>query len=396
MKVVAVADIAEQIRGVSYKKADASNTASSGLSAVLRAGNIDDGTIVTSDLVFVPNERVSDVQRLRMGDVLVATSSGSLDVVGKAAMVKTHDAAGLGFGAFCKVLRPGDRIHPAYFGHFFQTEDYRRHVRRRAAGANINNLKNGDLDEIRIPLPPLDEQRRIAAILDAADALRTKRRQALSKLDTLTRAIFIDMFGDPATNPKGWPDRAIGEALEFLTYGHRFYDESYSDYGTPVVRITDLDENGDLSFSDMPRMGLRESELRKYRLEAGDILFARSGATVGKVALIRDEYPECIAGAYFIWMRFIKELRPEYVRCVLTSDRIREIVSTKSRQAAQQNFSGPAIRRLPMPQPPAELQIEFERRVGTIRRIASQHRRSLDDLDRLFASLQQRAFKGEL
>ena len=195
MKTVRVGDLATQVRGVTFAKEDASSDQLPGSVGVVRAGNIVEGELQTDDLVFVPAAKVADKQILRRHDVLIAASSGSLDVVGKAARVREDQA--VAFGAFCKVLRPTNKIDPGYFAHYFQTIEYRRHVSSVAAGANINNLKNADLDDIEIPLPPIEEQRRIASILDAADALRTKRRQALAKLDTLAQAIFIDMFGDP-------------------------------------------------------------------------------------------------------------------------------------------------------------------------------------------------------
>ena len=218
-----------------------------------------------------------------------------------------------------------------------------------------------------IPLPPLAEQRRIADILDQADALRAKRRAALAQLATLIHSIFIKMFGEPVANPMRWPDPTMGALLTFQQYGPPFYNESYSLDGTRIVRITDLNESGDLNFGDMPRLKVSEADQVKYALHPGDIIFARTGATVGKVAVIRPEDPPCIAGAYFISMRFAPEIDPLYVRAVLTSPVIREIVARRSRQAAQQNFSGPALRQLPMPLPPRHLQHRFARAASPTR-----------------------------
>jgi type I restriction enzyme S subunit len=134
----------------------------------------------------------------------------------------------------------------------------------------------------------------------------------------------------------------------------------------------------------------------KYSLKPGDILFARTGATVGKVALIQSEAPECIAGTYFIVMRFSDVLNALYVRSVLTSKTIQAIVWIRSQQSAQQNFSGPGLRALPMPLPPSDLQKRFADRVSALESLKQPHRNSLSDLDHLFASLQHRAFRGEL
>ena len=203
--VVKVSDVCDQIRGVSYSGDDAVPKAQDGYLAVLRANNITEEGLTFDDLTFVPAARISEKQLIRSGDVVIAASSGSLSVVGKAAPALTD--LPMGFGAFCKVLRPNQKVAPAYFAHYFKTRDYRQKISSLAAGANINNLRNEHLDDLQFPLPPLEEQRRIAAILDQAETLRTQRRQALAHLDTLTQSLFLDMFGD--AEAKGWPIATI-------------------------------------------------------------------------------------------------------------------------------------------------------------------------------------------
>ena len=212
---VRVGGLAEQVRGVSYGKEGASDSPQPGYVPVLRAGNITDDGLVFDDLVFVPKERVSEKQKVRRHDVVIAASSGSLDVVGKAAPALA-DFDG-GFGAFCKVLRPNTKVHAGYFAHFFKTLDYRRRVSALAAGANINNLRNEHLDDMEIPLPPLPEQQRIAEVLDRAEALRAKRRTSLAELDSLTQSLFIDLFGDPVSNPRKWPQEYLDTFFHFTT-----------------------------------------------------------------------------------------------------------------------------------------------------------------------------------
>ncbi|MEK6304282.1 MAG: restriction endonuclease subunit S [Acidobacteriota bacterium] len=262
--------------------------------------------------------------------------------------------------------------------------------------AAIPGLNREDAYRRRLLLPPLAEQRRIAEVLDRAEALRAKRRDALAQLDTLTQAFFLDLFGDPVPNPKRWPDPKLGGLLTFQQYGPRFYNEPYSVDGIRIVRITDLNEAGTLDFAEMPRLAVSNADRTKYALHPGDLIFARTGATVGKVALIQQDDPPCIAGAYFITMRFVKTLEPVYARAVLMAPSIRAIVAKRSRQAAQQNFSGPGLRQLPMPLPPLELQRDFSRRVSAVEKLKAAHRASLTEMDALFASLQHRAFRGEL
>ncbi len=237
-----VGDIADQIRGVTYQKQDASTSKRDGYLPVLRAGNIAEFGLTYDDLVYVPSSKISPKQMVRKNDIVIAASSGSIDVVGKAARA-LEDFQG-GFGAFCKVLRPCKQVDAAYFSHFFKTPHYRRRVSCLAAGANINNLRNEDLNELQMPLPPLSEQKRIAGILDAADALRAKRREALAHLDTLLQSTFLDMFGDPVANPMGWKVCLLGEKATRITKGQspKWQGFEYQDDGVLFVTSENVRE----------------------------------------------------------------------------------------------------------------------------------------------------------
>jgi type I restriction enzyme S subunit len=143
-------------------------------------------------------------------------------------------------------------------------------------------------------------------------------------------------------------------------------------------------------------MQIDESTNSQFILRPGDIVFARTGATVGKVALINEASPRCIAGAYFIRMQFKESVLPEYAYSVLRAKSVQSIIEKQSRQAAQQNFSGPGLRRLPMPIPPLKLQLEFKDRLKAVQDSIATQKESSEQLSVLFASLQHRAFRGEL
>ena len=181
--ITRVGAVATQIRGVTYSKGEASKDQKAGFLPILRAGNIDEGLIVVDDLVFVPAERVADEQLLRNNDVLIATSSGSLDVIGKAARVE-YDMP-VGFGAFCKVLRPVSKVDPIFFAAFFSTQYYRRRVSELAAGININNLRNEHLDNFQLPMPPITLQRSFAVTFEATVACRASIMDSQSQLNAL-------------------------------------------------------------------------------------------------------------------------------------------------------------------------------------------------------------------
>lgn len=291
-------------------------------------------------------------------------------------------------------VRAGPTLDRDFLYHYLRQPSIVHHVNSRCTGANLPRAHPKVLEAIPVPIPQLTEQRRIAAILNKADTIRRKRNQAIGLFDQLLRSTFLEMFGDPVTNPKGWPMSTFEEQLTHIKYGPRFYNQGYSDEGIRVVRITDLDSLGALDFEAMPRLAVTKKDIARSRLHAGDVVFARSGATVGKTAVVKPEDPPCIAGAYFIVMRFGEHVAPTYAQRVLASASIQRIIESGSRQSAQQNFSGPSIKRLPLPMPPADLQQAFEcvaSRIRSLRvRIVSQ------PVDDLFESLAQRAFRGEL
>jgi type I restriction enzyme S subunit len=210
-----LADKADVIRGVTFSKGDAVSQPRDGYTPVLRAGNIQGHLILDDDLVYVPERMVSDKQRLRRGDILMCTSSGSAEIVGKTGFTD-RDWNG-SFGAFCAVVRPKvGKCHPRYLFHYLQSPKFRDWTRN-SSGVGIKNIRKSELDAVEIPFPLPDEQRRIAAILDKADAIRRKREQALTLADDFLRSVFLEMFGDPVTNPLGFSQRSLGSCSRFTS-----------------------------------------------------------------------------------------------------------------------------------------------------------------------------------
>lgn len=396
--VTRVADIADQIRGVTYGKQDASRTPRAGYLPVLRAGNISDCGLVFDDLVFVPAARISAKQRIRQNDVVIAASSGSLDVVGKAARA-LNDFAG-GFGAFCKVLRPGPLVDPGYFGHFFQTREYRRRVSALAAGANINNLRNEHLDEMLVPLPPLPEQRRIAAILDQADALRAKRRAAIRKLDELTQAIFLDMFGDPATNPKGWPLVRLGALASKFSdgpFGSNLKSSHYVESGVRVIRLQNIGV-GQLIDDDKAFVSESHfSSLKKHECVPGDVLVGTLGDPNLRACVLPPTIPVALNKADCVQIRpNTKVANADFLCALLNQPATERIAHGLMHGQTRVRISMGKLRDLEVPTPLIDLQNDFARRVATVRALCTKLSTAGEEQGQLFASLQHRAFHGEL
>lgn len=152
-KLASGVEIFTVIRGVTFRKGDASSDGSPGTIAILRAGNLQNGRIVDDDLIYVDRRFIQSNQILRLGDIVVAMSSGSASVVGKAASVR-ETTAETSFGAFCAAIRPNDEVIQGWLSHYFRTEAYRKQMSASAAGVNINNLRPSHLEELAIAIHP--------------------------------------------------------------------------------------------------------------------------------------------------------------------------------------------------------------------------------------------------
>ena len=389
-----VGDIADQIRGVTYRKQDASTTAIDGLLPVLRAGNITDVGLTYEDLVYVPSAKISAKQKIRKNDIVIAASSGSIDVVGKAARALA-DFEG-GFGAFCKVLRPNRQVNPAYFAHYFKTPEYRRKISFLAAGANINNLRNADLNDLKIPLPPLAEQKRIAGILDAADVLRAKRRESLAQLDTLFQSTFLDMFGDPVTNPMGWEVTALDKVCRKITDGTHDTPQRLPD-GVPFITSKNVRPfEFDLSQLDYVSQETHEEIIRRCHPVAGDVLYTNIGVNIGNA--VRNTL------SFEFSLKNVALLQPQpevldscFLESLLNHGQFKqELIRRSSKGGAQKFIALKVLRSAHAPIPPVDLQHSFAAIIESGERQKARQRAHLAELDTLFASLQSRAFNGEL
>ena len=387
-----ISELAEQIRGVTYHQQDVVEEPRAGYIPVLRAGKITDSGLVFHDLVYVRRELVSDKQLIRKHDVLVTTSSRSLNMVGKAAAAE-EDFNG-SFGAFCCVLRPNGNVDPRYFAHFFRTPQYRRAIASLATGANINSLRREHLDELRIPVPPLGEQRRVAAILDKADNVRVQRRTSIEQLNRLAESIFLEMFGHPATNTKGWETTTLGEVGRFVGGGTpsrsnpAFYTGDICWATSKDIRSKYLDDT--------------EEHITQEAIEKSATKLVPPGSilVVVKSKILARSLPVAITRVPTCFGQDIKAIivnehwDAEYVAYSLRIGQ--RMLLARARGVNTEGLTLEHLRSFRLLKPPLRLQREFAQRVRVINQLMDKMQTSLRHLDELFASLQQRAFRGEL
>ncbi|SRR6266404_1463727 len=269
-----------------------------------------------------------------------------------------------------------------------------RLIEQAHGGVGLQHVTRGMVEELEIPLPPLPEQRRIAGVLDLAEALRTLRRAALAQLDSLTQSLFLDLFGDDTTILDQWPTRRLGDLLDFLTSGSRGWAEYYSDSGDLFLRIQNV-RRDELILADAAYVRApNTAEAKRTRVQAGDVLLSIT-ADLGRTAVVPDGLGPAYINQHLSILR-TKGIVPRFLSAYFNSPVGKRQVSRRNRQAVKAGLNFDDIRSFVIPIPPIGLQREFERRVRAVDKLRTMQRASLAEMDALFASLQHRAFRGEL
>jgi type I restriction enzyme S subunit len=287
-----------------------------------------------------------------------------------------------------------DNTDPDYLFQILSSPDTYRKFERLASGATVKNLNIDLVRGVEIPLPPLDEQRRIAAILDQVDTLRRQRREALSRLSGLTRAIFLDMFGDWSRPGQTVPVVKIGPRLDFLTSGSRGWAEYYKDRGSTFLRIQNV-RHDELDLRDVAFVAPPETaEANRTRVRPGDVLLSIT-ADLGRTAVVPDDIGEAFINQHLSILR-TEAFVPRFLSAALSSPAGQRAILSRNREGVKAGLNFDDIRSFEVPDVDRKRQLVFAKRAAETdgqKALQSDH---LALLNALFASLQHRAFHGEL
>lgn len=331
----------------------------------------------------------------RLGDVLFSKDG----TVGKVSVVR--DDRQFAVLSSIAILRPNlGLIDSEYLGHVLRSEGVLDQALKKKTGSAIRRIILSDLKGVRFFVPTIPEQRRIAAILDKADALRAKRRDAIAKLDQLLQSVFLEMFGDPVNNDKGWPDNMVlgdvSETISGITKGRKTSESVRSVPYLTVANVQDKQIKLDLVKS----IEATETEIQRYRLEKNDLLLTEGGDPdkLGRGALWDGSIMDCIHQNHVFRVRVISnQIDPVYLSWLVGSARGKRYFLGAAKQTtgiASINMS--QLRRFPLLMPPMSLQLRFAELVGKINAEGLRIFGASSSTDRLFESLQQRAFTGAL
>jgi type I restriction enzyme S subunit len=290
-----------------------------------------------------------------------------------------------------KILRPKKSIDERYLFYALQ----RIHIPDAGYSRHFKYLKEG-----RIPLPPLDEQKRIAVILDQADELRRKRQRAIDRLSQLRQAIFHEMFGDPAINSMGWPTMPLGDMAEKFSdgpFGSNLKSEHYVEQGVRVIRLQNI---GIGEFIDKDRAYISHEHFRsisKHACAPGDVLVGTLGDPNLRACLLPAHLGPALNKADCVQIRPNRSVASNFFICGLlnhpsTERKAHDLILGQTRA----RISMGRLKSLRVPCPPIALQQAFGLRISKLEELRALYAEALASIEVLFASLQLRAFRGEL
>jgi type I restriction enzyme S subunit len=329
----------------------------------------------------------------KLGDVLFSKDG----TVGKVCVVREkREFAVLSSIA---ILRPKKEIaDSSYLGYILGFQKTIDEASKRKTGSAVRRIILKDLKQVEIPLPPLEEQRRIAAILDKADGVRRKRKEAIRLTEELLKSTFLEMFGDPVTNPKGWEICSMKKIVVETQYGTAEKSQEVMG-GLPILRMNNITYSGEIDLNSLKWCQIPSKDEDKFTVKRGDLLFNRTNSPelVGKTAVWRSDGKFAYAG-YLIRVRFDKsKANSEYVSAFLNSNYGKRYLLEKAKPSINMsNFSASEFLKIPILLPDIETQHRFDEFVSYTRMMSQHLSDGLGDYNNLFNSLLQRAFRGEL
>ena len=378
-EMVRLGDVATFVNGYPFKPTDW------GIEGykIIRIQNLTNGNSESN--YFSGN--IPEKYKVINGDVLISWSA-TLDIFvwkGNDAWLNQH---------IFKVVFDKIVIDKSYF--IYAIKNILDAMRKQVHGATMQHITKGKFDNLQIPLPPLPIQKRIAEILDAADALKRKDQALLKKYDELAQAIFIDMFGDPVKNEKGWEVGSIRDLAHEVKYGT---SKPAEDNGLiPYLRMNNLSYSGNWDITNLKYINLEDDEYDKYVVKKGDLIFNRTNSKelVGKTAVFDLNMEMAIAG-YLIRLRTNTRGNPYYISGYLNSKHGKKtLLGICKSIVGMANINAQELQEIRIMIPPVNLQNQFEENAKQLKKIVLKTDEQVSTSNSLFQALTQKAFKGEL
>ena len=303
------------------------------------------------------------------------------------------------FASDCTTIKPSvELLTTEYLYAFLKSKQ--EYIYSLQKGAGQPHIYGKDIENIEIPLPPIDTQRKIAAILDKAQELIDLRKAQIEKLDDFLRSVFLDMFGDPVTNPKGWEvDRLdnVAEIVSGVAKGRKLVNQQT--VFVPYMRVANV-QDGHLVLDEIKQIEVLPSDVTKYALLDGDLLATEGGDPdkLGRCAIWKGQIKECIHQNHIFRIRLqTNKVMPEYVSFLMGSKHGKKYFLRSSKQTTGiASINSTQLKSFPAFLPPLPLQQQFAAIVEKTEQQKTLMQQSLTEMENNFSSLMQQAFRGEL
>ena len=291
------------------------------------------------------------------------------------------------------LIKRNENVCMNYICAFLASSFFEKAIKSSKRGGTQKFVSLGDLRNLKLPLPPIAEQKRIAEILDHTQSLISKRKEAIAKLDSLTPSIFLEMFGDVVKNPKHWASDRMENLMRIRRGGSPRPIEKYLGGDVNWIKIGDGTKGSDIYIENCADKITRDGLNKTVFLEKGSLIFANCGVSLGFARILKID--GCIHDGWLSFDNIVEEkLDKLFLLKALNSitQHFRDIAP----DGTQPNLNTGLMKNFHMILPPLPLQKEFAQRVEAVEKLKATHRASLSQLQALFASLQHRAFRGEL
>lgn len=290
-------------------------------------------------------------------------------------------------------ILPSKEHIPEYLFYYLQT--LRKKIIDLSYGGAQHHISQGFVKNIDIVLPPLEAQKKIVAILEKAKETRKLRTQADEFTNRLLQSVFLEMFGDPVKNPKGWNEGKLGDFFSDVRYGVSI--KSSLD-GYPIIGMDSISYEGRIDWNDLSKVELPPDIFKKEKLHKYDLLFNRTNAfdLVGKTGIV-DKEIDAVAASYLIRLRIKPSHQPYFVWYLMNSPYFKAIFRQKCKKAVNQaNINSKELAAFPAIFPPLPHQQKFAQIVEKVESMRQNQNQSRQNIEDLFNAIMQKAFKGEL
>lgn len=387
--LVRIGDFCQTGSGITPSRSEMARYYEGGKTPWVKSGELRETVIhKTEENITDDALKETNIKLVQPGAILLAMYGATVGRLGILGVPATTNQA------VCHIIPAPELADTRYVFHALLAQVSR--ITAKGVGGAQPNISQGVIKDLLVYLPSLVAQKRIAAILDKADALRAKRRKALEQLDALAQAIFIEMFGDPVTNPMRWGVASCDELCSRVTVGIVVQPASYyQPSGVPALRSLNIKSNK-FDLSELVYFSAADNEaLSKARVWAGDVVVVRSGRP-GTAAVVSRELDGVNAIDILIASPKSDLLSGEYLSFFMNSNAGKRLVLGEERGQIQKHLNAGSLKKAEIPVPPIELQEKFVRRLKSLEESKVVLEKSALELDALFSSLQHRAFRGEL